>query len=229
MSINSNVYAQLKSLSKKIDDLSLRERILLLFTLLFTLIFTWDSIWLQDQLQLRMQHQESIAALNNKISAQQKIERALQTQLAQDPNVREQARLTRYQQEIERLDQLLKTKALEFISPQQMVEVLKNLIATEQGVKLVALESIDPEMPLLAEVSDVDKSLENTTPMVYLHGLEMELAGDYFSILKYIQRLESLSWRFAWAAVAIHLDQYPSNKINIRLQTLSLAEGWIGV
>jgi MSHA biogenesis protein MshJ len=65
--------------------------------------------------------------------------------------------------------------------------------------------------------------------MVYLHGLEMEFEGDYFSVLHYVHRLESLKWRFGWSSLAIRMEDYPVSKVRIRLETLSLTEGWIGV
>jgi MSHA biogenesis protein MshJ len=140
------------------------------------------------------------------------------------------------------MDATLKAKTLEFFSPQQMVEVMKKLIDQDPGLRLLRLESTGPEAPLqeekLADAADTAGTAaakENKEkppvagPQVYVHGLEMTFAGDFFSTLNYVKRLESLEWRFSWALVSLTLDEYPKAEVKIRLETLSLTEGWIGV
>jgi hypothetical protein len=116
---------------------------------------------------------------------------------------------------------------------------MKKLIDQDPGLRLLRLESTGPEAPLqaekLADAADAAAAKQDkekppvSGPQVYVHGLEMTFAGDFFSTLNYVKRLESLEWRFSWALVSLTLDEYPKAEVKIRLETLSLTEGWIGV
>jgi MSHA biogenesis protein MshJ len=233
----------LQKIAKRIDALQPRERLLLFVTVVVVLFVLWDSLLLRDQLAGRERLNQEFAAAETQHVAETARQDMLRKQLSEDPNERERARLARYQAEIARIDEVLKEKTLEFISPRQMVGALKSLIEKEPGLQLVSLETTGPDVPSVEAVADAaeaagaanggsednDAKAALTTPMVYLHGLEMEFEGDYFSVLNYVRRLESLKWRFGWSSLAIRMEDYPVSKVRIRLETLSLTEGWIGV
>lgn len=237
----------LQKLLKRIDALQYRERLLLFITVLVAMYFLWDSLLLHDQLAERGRLKQDIATVETQQVAETARQEMLRKQLSEDPNDRERARLARYQAEIGRIDAVLKEKTLEFISPRQMVEALKSLIEKEPGLKLLSLETTGPEVPSVTDDSkesakasgaaddagrkdDAGKPADDLVlSMVYLHGLEMEFEGDYFSVMHYVRRLESLKWRFGWSSLAIRMEDYPVSKVRIRLETLSLTEGWIGV
>lgn len=232
----------LQKLSKRIDALQYRERLLLFVTVVAALFVLWDSLLLSDQLAERERLSQAVAGVETQNAAETARQEMLRKQLNEDPNDRERARMERYRAEIARIDEVLKEKTLEFISPRQMVDALKSLIEKEPGLKLVSLETFGPDVPTLEGHSDeaadatkasaveADKTATSlTASMVYLHGLEMEFQGDYFSMLNYVRRLESLKWRFGWSSLAIRMEEYPVSKVRIRLETLSLTEGWIGV
>ena len=224
-------HQKLRQIAHRIDAMSYRERILLAATALVITLFLWDSMLLQAQLDRRAALKTELGTVGTeRITAD-----ALKTQLTQtlqlDPNAQEQIRLERYTQEIKRIDEILKSKTLEFVSPQQMVEVLKTLIDKEPGLQLTRLESTGPDLPLRAGVEQKkgDIILDTKKPNVYVHGLELSFSGDYFSTLRYVKQLESLQWRFGWAAMSLTMTKYPRAEVFIRLETLSLTEGWIGV
>lgn len=229
-----------QKLARRIDALQPRERLLLFITGVVVLFILWDSLLLSDQLAGRKRLNQELATVETQHGAETARQDMLRRQLSEDPNERERMRLERYRAEIARIDEVLKEKTLEFISPRQMVEALESLIKKEPGLKLVSLESTGPDVPTVAvnvgeagnAAADVDggnAAAALGAPMVYLHGLEMEFEGDYFSVLNYVRRLESLKWRFGWSSLAIRMENYPVSKVRIRLETLSLTEGWIGV
>jgi MSHA biogenesis protein MshJ len=226
---------QLRQMAVRINALSYRERILLAATAAVVTLFLWDSMLLQDQLERRATVQTELRALETEqitLAAQQT---SLTQTLQLDPNEQEKIRLDRYTQEINRIDEILKSKTLEFVSPQQMVEVLKALIDKEPGLQLTQLESTGPISPLDKQgdkqaqgANKAETAAAMAGPQVYVHGLELRFSGDYFSTLRYVKQLESLQWRFAWSAMSLTMKQYPRAEVWIRLETLSLTEGWIG-
>jgi MSHA biogenesis protein MshJ len=225
----------LQKLARRIDALNDRERMVVAFTTGVLLLFLWDSMLLSSQLGRRA----ALRAELNALETEQTVVGAQRDQLTQtlqlDPNAQEKMRLDRYTQEINRIDEILKTKTVEFVTPQQMVEVLETLIDKEPGLQLTGLESIDPSKPLEKDAARADKSKASTAspmqqagPNVFVHGLELNLKGDYFSVLRYVRQLEALPWRFNWSFMSLTMEKYPKAEVKIRLETLSLTEGWIG-
>ena len=70
-------------------------------------------------------------------------------------------------------------------------------------------------------------SLENIG--VYQHGIEMTFTGSYLDTLGYLKILQNLPWSFYWDDVLFDVDHYPKSTVIIRVHTLSLEEGWLGV
>jgi MSHA biogenesis protein MshJ len=66
-------------------------------------------------------------------------------------------------------------------------------------------------------------------PEVYQHGLEVIFQGNYNSTLSYLKKLEQLPWKFYWEEVTYEVIKYPKAQITVRIHTLSLEKGWIGV
>lgn len=230
---------KLRQLAARINALSYRERVLLAATAAVAMLFLWDGMLLRGQLERRAAIQAELKTLETEKSTANTVQASLTQALQLDPNEQEKIRLERYTQEINRLDEILKSKTIEFVSPQQMVEVLKALMDKEPGLKLTRLESTGPVSPVSiggkgGQVQQaVDKVLTAATaalpgPNVYVHGLELSFSGDYFSTMRYVKQLESLQWRFAWSAMTLTMKKYPRAEVWIRLETLSLTEGWIG-
>lgn len=219
---------KIKKIHERIDNLQYRERLLLFITLIVALLFVWESAILRDQLDERTRLVRQNADIQTQSSAETARQQALTASLAEDPNQREKARLERYTAEINSLDEMLKNKTVEFILPRQMVEVLEKLIRREHGLQLVRLETTPPETPEFHDATTASSDANTVAPAVYLHGLEMEFRGDYLSVLNYVRRLEALTWRFGWSSLAIKMDKYPASLVKVRLETMSLTEGWIG-
>jgi MSHA biogenesis protein MshJ len=233
----SRIKEILQPLSNRIDALTIRERTILAVTLLVALFFIWSALLMDEQIADIRNTDKEIDKLSADFAVAQAMQQALTAQLADDPNRAEQIRLERYQREAERIDNELRKQTLEFISPLQMIDVLKDLIQQEGGLQLVSLESIRPEDPLadagegVAETPVVaaKQSPADKPSGAYLHTLELKFKGDYLSAMRYIQRLESLQWRLIWKSLSIELEKYPVANVELQLQTLGLTEGWIGV
>ncbi len=215
---------------ERIDALQYRERVIIFITIIVGLFFIWDEAVLQDQITEKERLHQGIDVTGTQINTETNLLQQLNAQLKLDSNVRESLRLKRYTSEIMRIDEELKEKTVGFVSPQQMIGLLENLIRQEPGLQLVSLESTGPNNPLAAGFENGDDEAdENVDLSVYLHGLDMEFRGDFFSVLNYVRRIESLPWRFSWDSVAITMDDYPVATVKIKLVTLSFTEGWIGV
>ena len=65
--------------------------------------------------------------------------------------------------------------------------------------------------------------------MLYQHGVEMLLEGEYFQTLRYLKALEELPWQVLWGELEYGVQDYPRASIRLQINTLSTDSGWIGV
>jgi MSHA biogenesis protein MshJ len=225
--------------SERFEALSLRERGLFLISIIALLYIVWDMGLME---RVREQQKSVIVQMKKWQSQIADIDKRIQiTSASLSGNRQKQAmlRIERLKSEISDINQRQKALAVSFIRPQQMVDVLKGLLATEKGLQLTRLQSLAVQ-PLIrrtpeprTQASSVNKSLaanaklqseeqgsehdalENnasgavTLPEVYKHGLEIVFQGDYNSTLSYLRKLEQLPWKFYWEEVVYEVLDYP--------------------
>ena len=65
--------------------------------------------------------------------------------------------------------------------------------------------------------------------LVYKHGIELTVEGNYLDLLSYQARLEKLPWRMFFARTSVNSIDYPKVLMTVTLYTLSLEEAWLVV
>lgn len=236
--------ARVQQLNLAINALSLRERaivaavaVVVLVTLWFVLLFDPAQQGYASASKQRTQLATKSQALDTQLTL-------LKQRVAQDPNAEERARITGVRGDITEADAQLKEKTLELITPAQMARVVQDLIDKNSALKISALRSEpsrlaqglfgEPDAEASSSSSSRPSSKKTEkgdehTPQVYEHALVVELSGSYLDALDYLSALEALPWRLFWDDVQIQTEDYPTAQIRIRIHTLSLHEGWIGV
>ncbi|MBN3493501.1 type II secretion system protein M [Vibrio neptunius] len=121
------------------------------------------------------------------------------------------------QQLSEQLAEIIET----LISPSQMARLLEGVLAGTKGLKLVSLES----MPAEPIVGGADKQ---TQTGYYLHPVKIELTGSYFSILSYLNTLESLPVKYYWRSFNYTVEEYPTARLILEVYTLGTKQEFIG-
>ncbi|MDA0119342.1 MSHA biogenesis protein MshJ [Vibrio sp. T11.5] len=121
------------------------------------------------------------------------------------------------QQLSEQLAEIIET----LISPSQMARLLEGVLAGTKGLKLVSLESMAAE-PI---VGGADKQ---TQTGYYLHPVKIELTGSYFSILSYLNTLESLPVKYYWRSFNYTVEEYPTARLILEVYTLGTRQEFIG-
>ena len=58
-------------------------------------------------------------------------------------------------------------------------------------------------------------------PAFYRHGIELEVSGTYLELLKYLEAVDALPWRLAWAGVELQTTKYPEILMRASLFTES--------
>lgn len=205
------------ALMAKIDQLSLRERVILL---LLGLALTWAAI---DGL-LRAPMASRLKQIDQQTEAVSKRIEAADTALTElgrraDPDAGLRQRLAavreRYQ---ERLDATADLRA-SLIPAHDMPAVLEGLVAAYPGLRLVGLKNLAPEP--VGPAAD--------RPALYRHGVELEVEGGYGQLVGFLERAERMPRRPFWDSAELDASRHPKLRLKLRLYTLSQEAAWLAL
>lgn len=220
--------------SEYFESYSLRERVLASVTIITVLFISWDT-WLmtpeaikQEQVLTDMQN------LNHKIEDITTQLTAADTQPLRHQSIQKKQRIDEIERILKQLKQQQNSLAGEFIAPQKMVSVLRDMLETQSSLVLTQFRSLGtrplfPENTASIEKKIKDEAAPHQTYKIYKHGVEIIFEGDFFSTLHYLQTLEDMPWRFYWDTVNYQVLEFPQARVTITIHTLSLDKRWIGV
>lgn len=218
MSQKSPIVKVLKLLQAKLDDLQLRERLLVVATAIMLLGSAWYLGLMQP---VGKQIKNTVAEIELVRQRIESVNQSLEIQALHASggaaNYREQ--FTQVQRRIEELNAKLVGYTAELIGPAEMAHVLQGILKEQSNLRLIRVRNLSPEA--LSTSDDTDT-------VFYKHGLELEFEGGYFACLEYLQELEALPWRLYWEILEIEVLEYPLNRIRLEVSTLSPYEEWIG-
>ena len=212
-----------KSGAEKYDALSLRERTLIGFTILATIGFTWWQLYADPMLG----ETRSLVQENSKLSSEVNMTRAaisdIRTRIAAGVNQGKDVKLAQLQRALEDVQERLRLKTIELIDPEQMFQLMSELVYRESNLKLLSLKrrEVKPAITL------TEDQQEETG--LYRHVLEVKFSGKFADILKYVQTLEGLDWKLIWDEIEIVSQEYPQIMVRVVISTLSTKKEWVGV
>jgi len=205
------------------DSRSPRERALVLVTLLALLLFAWNSLVSNPLSRKRRVTQNEITRVDSEI-LQLRAEKVEVEQRAKiDPDLTLRRQIEELRLAIAGLDHQLEERMIDLMSPQQMPELLQQMLKKQHGLKLVSLENLPPQK-LLEPIEGQDPP-----PELYRHALVMQMEGNYLNLLAYLKALEEMPHKVFWDILAVEVQDYPLMKVRLQLHTLSLSEDLIGV
>lgn len=213
---------RLREFERSINARNRRERLLLGGAGVVVLLLIWDVVVRVPVADRIAQAEERIMQLEQETQALESTVPDIERQLQQAGGGDET--LASLREQIRRIDAALAERTTRVISPQQMVAVLRDMLADTPGLSLKALRNPGSE-PVISEAQDESGEV----PRVFRHRIELVLRGDYFALQQYLQRLEGLDWQFQWDGLALETIDYPKAEVTLSISTLSLAEDWVGV
>lgn len=229
--------AAYKQFAERIDALSLRERGMVFAGVLGILFAIVNSAVFP-----RLQAEEK--ALQTTLNAKQQQVAALQAYIREaaarhgtDPNAAARARIAS-------LKKLIDGQAgvSGVVSPAEMAKLVRAVLARHGSVSLVRLQNVpaepfgDNKGPAITPNAIPGGTLAKPTPVntefapiLYKHGVRVEVEGRYPDLVSYLQSLERLPWRVMWGEVELSVEKHPTSRLTIVLYTLSADRAWIGM
>ena len=219
-----------------LNEQPLRQRALLMLAIGAVCFTLWDAVLMRSSASREEQAESDTKTLEKQVKALELQAEAMLKALASDPNLERRKRKAELERELADLDAGFHERTADLIPPAEMVRVLKELLGPESNLQLVRLES-EAASQLLApdEEQGSGSASEGSVDMgsgpirLFRHGLVLEMTGDYLSVLRYVQAIEQLPWKFFWDSMRYEVQTWPLGKITLRLLSLSSEEGWIGV
>jgi MSHA biogenesis protein MshJ len=214
----------LRDLMDRYDQLSLRERVIVLIAALLLIALIWDSVFMGPLDKERKGRLQQVDALRAEVDGLEKSIEALVAQGASSPAADSKVVVEALTAEIAEIERRLAGATSGLIAPKEMAQVLEQVLARASRLKLQGLRTLPPQA-----VVAPNAQAGAAAAQIYKHVVELELTGSYLDTLYFLQQLEALPWRFFWDHVEYTVEEHPLGRVKLRLYTLGLEEGWIGV
>ncbi|MDX1678791.1 hypothetical protein [Arsukibacterium sp.] len=210
-----------QQLNQRYQALQLREKRLIFFGSLILvfwllLIYLLEPAWQQQQLlkgelqKFRLQQQQ----------VQQQLE-LLQTQLAVDIEQPIRDEITGLNQQQAVLAAQRQSQSSLFIGAEQMLALLREILAKSKLVQLKSLSTSAAVPVVLAG------QLAGEAPLLYQHKTTLVVSGTYRNVQQLLSELEQLPWLVQWQQLEYQVVEYPMADISIEFITVSENENFI--
>lgn len=221
--ISDDLKKQFVDFANRIDAMSLRERALMFITLLVALYFLTVNVLFGP---LNMERDRLQQQVNQKHQETQALELQVQALAGtgEHPDAAKRKKLEALQENLKIMDTELVRATSGLVTPREMARLVEQMLLKNRGLQVMKVESL-PATPLL----NVIENAVGSGPMVYKHGMNIEVKGGYMDILRYLKSLEALPWKVFWGKVTLKTEKYPDSRASVLIYTLSTREAWIGL
>jgi MSHA biogenesis protein MshJ len=221
------------ALSAKIDALTVRERVLVFAALAAAVVFVAHSLvlgpLLRKQATLRAQisqQQNNVAGIDGEIT--QKVQ-AFQA----DPDAPVRERLAVVKAESTQQDEKLRAMQKGLVPPERMAPLLDTILRANARLQLVSMKTLPVgSVNEVAAAANGQAAADAPKPataadMLYRHGVEVSVRGNYLDLVDYMGALESMPTQLFWGRALLEVEEYPNSRLTLTLYTLSLDPKWM--
>jgi MSHA biogenesis protein MshJ len=212
-----------QQLSEKFAQLSEREKWLIALCGAVGIFLLGLTLFIEPAIK---QYETSKARYDADVRTISRLENenvALQAQLKRDPDREIDKKLKQLMEQSQSLSEELSSMVNSLIAPSQMAQLLEEVLQSSTKLELVSLSSLQPET--LVPQNTVN-GIE--TEGFFLHPVRIELTGQYFDILDYLELLESMPMQYFWRSYQYQVEEYPQARLIMEVYTLSSRQEFIG-
>jgi MSHA biogenesis protein MshJ len=211
------------NLNSRFNAMSLRERAMVAAAVLAVIILAWDQFLMRPLDARKTELSQEITSIERNLKTlNDTIEGRVQgnpLSVAMEKKVSLTASLTA-------VDAQLQAESAGLIPPERMLQALRDVLDTQHGLRLISMRNL----PVSSLASAADANGAQRPPSgPFVHSLELVVDGGYLDVLRYLEKVESLPWKFYWQVLELKSTDYPLNRVRIRLNTLSMEKEWLGV
>lgn len=237
--------ARLRALANRINARTLRERVMLFGAMTAVIVSLLYSLFLNPllvrQAALRAQisqQRDNISGIDNEIDS---VLKAYEL----DPNAAANARLAFLNRESAQLSDNLRIIQKGLVAPERIAPLLETILKTNGRLQLVSMQTLPAsqfgdaavsltgvEKPSAASSANRQtaasaQSSSAASELLYRHGVELIVRGNYLDMVDYLDALEALPIQLFWTRAALEVEQYPNARLSLTVYTLSLDKKWM--
>jgi MSHA biogenesis protein MshJ len=210
-----------KRYAERIDNATLRERVLLFAAAALIVIFVVNATLIQPLRDTQRRLGADIAQKETELrTIQGGLQRMMQAQRV-DPDARNRERIVRLQLEVKSLDASIAEEQRRFTPPQRMRQVLEEMLEREKRLQVLEMKTLP--------ASDLSATQGRSGRRVFRHGMEITLAGSYLDLYAYLRGLEALPTQLYWGRAEMSVAEYPVATLKLTVFTLSFDQAWLVV
>jgi MSHA biogenesis protein MshJ len=215
------VKEQLKRYLERVDNATLRERVLLFGAAALVLAYVLNALLIQPlrDTQRRLGHEVAQSERELRI-VQTELQRLARERQA-DPEAQMRKRAADLRAEVTALDARIQQEQRLFTTPQRMREVLEEMLERDKRLRLVDLKTLP--------VADLAAAQGQLARRVFRHGIELTVAGSYLDLYAYLAALEKIPTQLYWGRVEMSVASYPVATLKLTVYTLSFDQAWLVV
>jgi MSHA biogenesis protein MshJ len=210
----------------KVDDFSLRERVLIFLAAAFMVIALVDLVLLEPLFEKKKDLTAQLIQRQEKMKELQAQMESLLQAKRNEVNSPLRVRSAQLKQQLQEQDSYLQSHRDHLVEPDKMAGLLEQVLNKNGNLQLLALKTLPAglliEKPQAAIGNNVQKQ-------IYKHGVQITVRGGYLDLLRYITALEKLPVQMLWGEMSLTVDQYPDSVLVLTLYTLSLDKTWLTV
>ena len=216
-----------KLVCRKVDDMSLRERVMI-FVAAASVVITLINATLLDPLLTK---QKSLSA--QVVHHQEKM-KELQAQMQDLLQARRDnelsplhTRLAQLKQQLQEQGGYLQSRSDRLVEPDKMASLLEQVLNKNDKLQLVELKTLPAS--LLVETPQAVDAEPPPGLQIFKHGVRITVRGGYLDMLRYLTALEKMPAQMFWGEASLRVDKYPDAVLTLTLYTLSLDKTWLTV
>jgi len=188
-----------KTLSARIDALSLRERGFLFATLLVCCMLLADTLWLSPVQTLHQQITQKFAAQNADL---QRLRDELKNSSGETgPGKLMREELVQVKARLEAVNQEISQVPASALDETPLSKVLIHFLRRHEGLTLVRTATL---------AVDTKAAQESAATGLKRQGLELTVAGPYPELIRYVQTLERSLPALRWGPMKMVSDKQPA-------------------
>lgn len=205
--------------AERIDNSTLRERVLIFAAAALVLVFLGDALALRPLRDSQRRLSADIAQRQTELrTVQAELQRLARTS-DPDPDARNRERLAALRAEAEVLGKQIAEEQRRFTSPQRMRAVLEEMLERNKRLQLVGLKTLP--------ITDLAAAQGQAGRRMFRHGVELTVTGTYLDLHAYLRSLEDLSTQLYWAQAEMNVTAYPAVSLKLTVYTVSFDKAWL--
>lgn len=209
--------------------LTLRERVIVAVGTAASIGVLWFVLAVEPALKDQKSQQAKLDTQKKEVESLTLKQAEIMGNLARDPNAELEKKIERLTKLGAGLDRQVEELSASWVTPAQMSDALRGVLARRGNLKLISLSSEVPKS--IRETMKPARSSRNdgeSQQDIYVHGMRLVVEGAFFDVLGYLEELEKSPWNFHWSALDYRVMEFPQASVTLHVQTYSADRGWIG-